>query len=467
LTPPASNPLRVKFLAEEPKMNRTHDNATLTERAQRVLPGGHMSPSRNLGFPYVFVRAQGPYLYDADDNQHVDFHCGFGANVLGHCHPAIRRRVAEVAERLDLIGAGTLDLEVETAEALVRCIPCAEQVAFCSSGSEATYHALRLARAVTGAKQIIKFQGGYHGWHDYVAMNCQSSRDAIGHYDPISAGILREAALETIVMPYNDADAVESYIKRHRGKVAAVIVEPIAHNVGSMRATDDFLRALRRIATEYGVILVFDEVITGFRHALGGYQSICGVTPDLATFGKAAAAGYPVGLVAGRRDLLERVGRTGAGAVFMGGTFNGTPSTLAAILATIEQLSKPGTYPKLFELGDYLRRELDAIVARVGLAAQSAGFGSVWLLYFFDGPYSRYEDLLRNDDALDAEFRRQMLAHRFIFQPMALKRLYLSASHDRAIIDRALDVIEKILRSLAASQPRPTRGRKEVKQTTG
>jgi glutamate-1-semialdehyde 2,1-aminomutase len=444
-------------------MTSTNDSATLTDRARRVLPGGHMSPSRNLGLPYVFVRAQGPYLYDADGNEHVDFHCGFGANVLGHCHPAIRRRVAATADRLDLIGAGTLDLEIETAEALVRCIPCAEQVAFCSSGSEATYHALRLARAVTGAAQIIKFQGCYHGWHDYVAMNCQSSREAIGHYDPISAGILREAALETIVMPYNDADAVESYIKRHAGKVAAIIVEPIAHNVGSLRATDDFLRALRRIATAYGVILIFDEVITGFRHALGGYQSICGVTPDLATFGKAAAAGYPVGLIAGRRELLQRVGRTGPDAVFMGGTFNGTPSTLAAILATIEELSKPGTYTRLFDLGAYLRGELDDIVARVGLPAQSAGFGSVWLLYFFDGPYSRYEDLLRNDDALDGEFRRQMLAHRFIFQPLALKRLYLSASHDRAIVDRALDVIEKILRSLAGAQARPGRVRSRVR----
>ncbi|WP_373064648.1 aspartate aminotransferase family protein [Gemmatimonas sp.] len=439
------------------------DNATLTERALRVLPGGHMSPGRKLGSPYVFVRAQGAYLYDADGREHVDFHCGFGANVLGHCHPAIRRRVAEASERIDLIGAGTLDLEVEAAEALVRCIPCAEQVAFCSSGSEATYHALRLARAVTGATRIIKFQGGYHGWHDYVAMNCQSAPDAVGRYDPISAGILREAALKTVVLPYNDADAVESYIKSNRGKVAAIIVEPIAHNVGSMRATDDFLRALRRIATEQGVILIFDEVITGFRHALGGYQSICGVTPDLATFGKAAAAGYPVGLVAGRRDLLERVSRTGTDAVFMGGTFNGTPSTLAAILATIEQLSQPDFYPKLFDLGDYLRCEIDAIIARVGLPAQSAGFGSVWLLYFFVGPYSRYEDLLRNDDALDLKFRRQMLAHRYIFQPLALKRLYLSASHDRAILDRALEVIEKILRTLAVSHTRPVRAHAEVK----
>ena len=239
------------------------------------------------------------------------------------------------------------------------------------------------------------------------------------------------------------------------GAVAAIIVEPIAHNVGAMRATDDFLRGLRRIATEHGVILIFDEVITGFRHALGGYQSICGVTPDLATFGKAAAGGYPIGLVAGRRDLLERVGRTGPDAVFMGGTFNGTPSTLAALLATIEQLSLPDTHRKLFEMGDYLRRELDAIVGRVGLPAQAAGFGSVWLLYFFAGPYSRYEDLLRNDDALDTEFRRQLVAQRYIFQPLAMKRMYISAAHDKPLLDRALDDMESILRKLAGARMRP------------
>ena len=432
-----------------------NDNASFARRAEQVLPGGHMSPSRKLGFPYVFVRAHGAYLYDADGNEHVDFHCGFGANVLGHCHPAIRKRVAEVADRIDLVGAGTLDLEVEAAEALARCIPCAERIAFCSSGSEATYHALRLARAVTGRTRIVKFQGGYHGWHDYVAMNCQSAADAVGRYDPISAGILREAADETAVLPYNDADAVEAYVKRNPGQVAAIIVEPIAHNVGAMRATDEFLRGLRRIATDNGVVLIFDEVITGFRHALGGYQSICGVTPDLATFGKAAAAGYPVGLVAGRREFLERAGRTGPDAVFMGGTFNGTPSTLAAILATIEELSRPDTHRKLFELGDYLRSELDGIVARVGLPAQSAGYGSVWLLYFFDGPYARYEDLLRNDDALDAAFRRELVANRYIFQPLPMKRMYVCAAHDKTILDRALDVMESSLRKLAAARVRP------------
>ncbi|MEW6464007.1 MAG: aspartate aminotransferase family protein [Pseudomonadota bacterium] len=423
-------------------------NVALSERARQVLPGGHLSPSRKLGQPYAFVRAEGAYLYDANGQRYTDYHCGFGAHVLGHGIASIRDRVFEVSQRIDLIGAGIIDLEVEAAEALVRLIPCAEQVAFCNSGSEATYHALRLARAVTGAQRIIKFQGGYHGWHDYVAMNGQSAAEKLDGYDPMSDGILFDAARHTVILPYNDADAVEYYLKANPGQVAAIIVEPIAHNMGAVTATREFLQALRLLSSEHGVILIFDEVITGFRHALGGYQALIGVTPDLATFGKAASSGYPVGFVAGRRDLLERVGRSGERGVFMGGTFNGTPSTLAAVLATIDALSQQGVYERLFALGDYLRSQLDGIIERLGIEAQSAGFGSVWLLYFFSGPYRQYRDLLANDDELDLALRRRLIEQRQIFQPLQLKRLYLSASHTREIVDDTLGLIEDNLRSL-------------------
>ncbi|WP_211104212.1 aspartate aminotransferase family protein [Azospirillum sp. Sh1] len=424
------------------------DNAALTARARAVMPGGLLSPSRQLAHPYVFVRAAGPYLYDADGNEHVDYHCGFGANMLGHCAAAVRNRVTAVSERIDLIGAAALDLEIEAAETLVRLIPCADQVAFCSSGSEATYHALRLARAATGRRTVIKFQGGYHGWHDYVAMNVQSPADRIGQYDPVCDGILLDAARHTVVLPYNDTQAVEDYLSAHPGEVAAVIIEPIAHNMGSVIAHDAFLRDLRRLTADHGTVLIFDEVITGFRHALGGYQSIVGVTPDLATFGKAVASGHPVGILAGRADLMERLGRTGEGAVFMGGTFNGTPPSLAALLATIGELERPGTYERLFALGDRMRTGLSAIVERLGIPAQPAGYGSVWLLYFFQGAFERYEDLLRNDNAADLAFRRRLVEQRFIFQPLPLKRLYLSTAHDEALIDRTLDAIAETLHAL-------------------
>lgn len=441
-------------------MNAHSDSAAWTARAEAVIPSGHLSPSRRLGHPYVFVRAQGAHLYDADGQVHVDYHCGFGANVLGHCHPAVRAGV-EATSHVDLIGAGMMDLEIRAAEALVAAIPCAEQVAFCSTGSEATFHAIRIARAATGRTKIIKFQGGYHGWHDYVAMNVQSASGAIGRYDPVSAGMVEDAARHTLVLRYNDAEAVEACLKAHPGEIAAIIIEPIAHNMGSVKAETAFLEALRLLTRDHGTVLIFDEVITGFRHALGGYQSLVGVTPDLATFGKAAASGYPLGLVAGRRELMERVGRTGDGAVFMGGTFNGTPSSLAALLATLGELGKPETYPKLFALGDYLRGELDGIFARLGIAAQSAGFGSVWLPYFFTGSYRCYEDLLRNDDGLDLRFRQAMIAARYISQPLPLKRLYLSLSHDKAIVDGTLDDIERILRKLVGKAPANPAGQPE------
>ena len=427
------------------------NNETIAARAEAVIPGGLLSPSRRLGAPIAFARAEGPYLYDADGNRYTDYHCAFGANVLGHRPPAVAAAIAKTGENLDLIGAGVLELEVEVAELLVNAIPCADQVAFCSSGSEATYHALRLARAYTGRKQIIKFQGGYHGWHDYVAMNGQSSRQMLGSYDPMSDGMLFDAARHTAILPYNDAGAVEDYIRKNPGEVAAIIVEPIAHNMGAVIAETQFLADLRRITAEHGVVLIFDEVITGFRHALGGYQSIVGVTPDLATFGKAATSGYPIGLVAGRREIMERVGRTGEGAVFMGGTFNGTPSSMAAVKATIEELARPGVYERLFELGAYLRGEIDGIIARHGLKAQAAGFGSVWLVYFFDGAFRDYTDLLRNDNDLDMHFRRALIAGRQVFQPLQLKRLYLSLSHDRAVLDDTLELIDTTMAGLARS----------------
>jgi glutamate-1-semialdehyde 2,1-aminomutase len=427
------------------------NNEAIARRAEAVIPGGLLSPSRRLGPPIAFSRADGPYLYDADGNRYTDYHCAFGANVLGHRNPAIFKAIADVNESVDLIGAGVLELEVEVAELLVKAIPCADQVAFCSSGSEATYHALRLARAYTGRKQIIKFQGGYHGWHDYVAMNGQSSRQMIGSFDPMSDGILYDAARYTKILPYNNATAVEDYIKANPGEVAAIIIEPIAHNMGAVIAQNQFLQDLRRITSENGVVLIFDEVITGFRHALGGYQSIVGITPDLATFGKAATSGYPIGLVAGSRDIMERVGRTGDGAVFMGGTFNGTPSSLAAVKATVEELSRPGVYGRLFELGSYLRKQIDEIIARHGIRAQTAGFGSVWLVYFFDGEYREYADLLRNDNDLDMRFRRTLIEGKQIFQPLQLKRLYLSLSHDETVLNETLELIDTTMADLARS----------------
>ena len=440
---------------------RTRQSGAAFEASRRVIPGGVTSNIRYAAPHPIFVReARGGTVWDLDGNAYVDCRLGFGPVLLGHGPEVVTAAVTRA-----LVGGTVYALphagEAELAEKVVSAVPGAEMVNFCSSGSEATLHAIRLARAYTGRAKIAKFEGGYHGVHDAVMVSVNHRPELAGPVEaPVgtadSAGIPAATVADTVVLPFNHPAALDILAAR-APELAAVIVEPVQGAAGSIPAAPAFLEGLRAVTARHGVVLIFDEVITGFRHALGGCQAICGVTPDLATFGKAAAAGYPVGLVAGRRDLLERVGRTGPDAVFMGGTFNGTPSTLAAILATIEELSQPETHRKLFDLGDYLRRELDAIVARVGLPAQSAGFGSVWLLYFFDGPYSRYEDLLRNDDLLDNAFRRELVAHRYIFQPLAMKRMYVSAAHDKAILDRALDVMESTLRKVSGSRVRPAR----------
>lgn len=427
----------------------TATNQNLFDRAQRALPGGMLSPSRKLGHPYVFESAKGAILRDVEGNDHIDLHCGFGAILLGHGHAAVSDEVARVTAQHSLYGAGVSTLEIEAAETLVRILPCADQVAFCNSGSEATYHALRLARAATGRKRIIKFQGGYHGWHDYVAMNGQSKAEMIGRYDPLSAGMLAEAACLTANLPYNDAQAVSDFLTAHPGEVAAIIIEPVAHNMGAVAAQQSFLRELRALADAHGVVLIFDEVITGFRHALGGCQALSGVTPDLATFGKAAAGGYPIGILAGHRDLMRHVAVPGPEGVFMGGTFNGTPPALAAMLAVIREMERPGAYTALYAAGDYLRGGLSAIVDRLGLPVQVVGQGSVFLIYFFEGAFERYDDLLRNDTARDLAFRQGLIADRLIFQPLPMKRMYLSCAHDRPILDEVLTRFETGLTRLA------------------
>ena len=253
-----------------------------------------------------------------------------------------------------LFGVGTTELEVQLAEKIVDHVPCAEQVVLCGSGSEATYHALRLARAVTGRDKIIKFQGHYHGFHDYVLRNTTSEPQMIGKRDPASTGMLDAAIDATLVARYNDAESVRALFREHGSDIAAVIVEPIAHNSPSILPIDGFLADLRTICDEQGALLIFDEVITGFRHHLGGFQAICGVTPDLGTFGKALANGYPLAAVAGKASLLEQYNTTDTGRVAFAGTFNGGAVPAAAALATIVTLEQEPVHDHVFALGDLI-----------------------------------------------------------------------------------------------------------------
>lgn len=421
-------------------MSQSH---TIFDYAQQFIPGGVSSANRLVDPNISFTRAEGAYIYDEDGKQYIDYHAAFGPPVLGHCHPDVNRRVYEELSRQDLIGVGSSQREAQLAEKIVGHIPCAEKVMFCNSGSEATYAALRLARAVTGRRKIVKFQGCYHGWHDAVLMNVISAPDKIGHKDPISAGMTPEVIDDTLVLPFNDVEAINATFEEVGDTLAAVILEPIPHNIGCVLPRPEFLQALRDLTTRHGVVLIFDEVITGFRHALGGYQSIVGITPDLTTLGKAIANGYPLAALCGREDLMQHC-RPG-GDVFFAGTFNAHPVGIAASLATVEILEQPTSHEHLFTLGERMRNGLRDIYARHDITATVAGFGSVFVSYFMDGPADNFTDLLRNDVDMFVSHRRKLIEEGIYELPVNLKRNHISLAHTEADVDRTLEIVDKVL----------------------
>lgn len=434
-------------------MRSTQRSTQLFEEACRYIPGGVNTSIRVLPTNLVFTRARGSKIYDADGNEYIDYHAAFGPPILGHCHPAVNRRVFETLDQIDLIGTGTTELETQLAKKICEYVPCAEKVLFCNSGSEATYHAIRLSRAVTGRRKIIKFQGCYHGFHDAVAMNVISSPQIVGKgrgpypHDLLSAGSVKEAVEDTIVLTFNNIHEVADTVRKHKGEIAAIILELIPHNIGCVMPKHEFLAGLRQIATEMDIVLIFDEVITGFRHGLGGYQKICGVTPDLTSLGKAIANGYPCAALCGRVDLMDRFATAG-GNVFFAGTFNAHPLGTSAALATIEELEKPETYQHIFRLGDKVRKGLTDITQRRGIQASVAGFGSVFLTYFMQPPIENYTDLLRNDAEKFVAYRLKMLERGIFKLPMNLKRNHISASHTDEDIDRTLQAAAESLKEM-------------------
>ncbi len=424
----------------------TQKNQQLIERARHVIPGGVNSNNRGLPWPMVFVEAQGAYLTDADGKKYLDYHAAFGPYILGHNHPRVNAAVRAVMERCDLIGAGVTEIEIELAEKIAQHVPCAERVILANSGSEATYYALRLARAITGRKKIVKFQGTYHGWHDAVLMNVISPPEKIGQKDPLSLGMLPEVIDQTIILPFNDIEAVNELVQNQADGIAAILVEIIPHNIGCVMPRPEFLRALRELCTQHGTVLIYDEVITGFRHGLGGYQKICGVAPDLATFAKAMANGYPISALAGPAAMMDRFAP--GGGVALSGTYNGHPMSVAAALATITELEDGSVHKQCFALAEQLRSGLQKIGNELGITMKVVAFGSVVVPYFMEGVIESYTDLLRNDNARDVGFRKAMCERGIFMIPTALKRNHISAAHTQADIDRTLETAREVLKQM-------------------
>ncbi len=425
-----------------------NQSKALADRAELVIPGGVNSGTRRSGAPYAFRSGAGAHLTDFDGNRYLDYHAAFGAILLGHRHPEIERAVTASMKTIDLTGYGASEAEVILAELVVEVLPSVEQTVVLNSGSEAVTYAIRIARAATDRKYLIKFQGGFHGWGDSVARNVISPKERAYGDDPISAGMLPDSWQSTLIAEFNDLESVRALFEQYPEQIAAVIVEPIPHNVGALVPTQEFIEGLRGLATEQGALLIFDEVITGFRHALGGYQQICGVAPDLTTFGKAMGNGYPVAGLGGRRDLMAHFDAAG-GKVALMGTFNGNAVSCAAGIATINYLkNNPDFYTRTYALGERWRTGLRGILADLEIAAQVVGFGGVFATYFVDRPVSGFRDLLENNAQASVQFHRRMVDRGVLMIPLALKRNHISGSHTEADIDMSLSAAQDSLQSM-------------------
>ncbi len=419
-------------------MTTTTRTDDLLARADATIAGGAITQfALPGGERRVLARGEGARVWDVDGREYVDYVLGSGPLVVGHCHP----RVVEAAQRQAAVGPTFYALNepiVQLAERIVERVPCAELVQFSATGAEATFYALRLARAATGRDAVLKFEGGFHGSSDYAQMSLfPVGPPAYPAPEPTSSGIPRAIEQDVLVAPFNDLEATRAIVEAHADRLAAIIVEPLQRVIEPLPG---FLEGLRALADRHGIVLVFDEIVTGFRLAAGGAQERYGVTPDLATFGKIIGGGYALAAVAGRRDLLESAdhSRRGGGAtfVYISGTLNGNPVAAAAGLATLDVLDEPGAYQRLDELGDRMRAGLERGLADAGLPGRSMGAGPMFQALVVDGPVTDYRSMRRADAAAMRTIMHGVLEAGNLIQA---EKAYLSLAHADADVDRTLE----------------------------
>jgi len=404
------------------------------------LPGGVDSPVRAFkavgGIPPFIVRGQGSRVYDADGNEYIDYVGSWGALILGHSHPQIVEAVKNAAERGTSFGAPT-ELETTLAKMICSAIPSIEMLRFVNSGTEATMTALRLARAFTNRDKIVKFTGGYHGHADGLLVKAGSGMATLSL--PNSPGVPATYAQNTLVASYNDISTVERLFKRHAGEIAAVIIEPVAANMGVVPPRTGFLDGLRQLTSEHGALLIFDEVITGFRVAYGSSQDLYHITPDLTCLGKIVGGGLPVGAYGGRREIMEMVAPTGP--VYQAGTLSGNPLAMTAGIETLKVLGQPGVYERLNRQASSLERGINEAVASANLRARVTRVSSLLTVFFTGNPVFDYESAAGSDKGLFAAFFQQVLSRGIYWPPSQFEAAFISLAHSDEDIQRTVEAV--------------------------
>ena len=416
-------------------------NQELFERAQRHIPGGVNSPVRAFrsvgGTPRFFSKGYGPRITDADNQEYLDYVCSWGPLILGHAHPEVVAAVQEAAAKGLSFGAPTAR-EVDMADLLCELLPSMDMVRLVSSGTEATMSAIRLARGFTGRELLIKFEGCYHGHSDSLLVKAGSGMLTFGN--PDSAGVPADLAKHTLVLYYNDVAEISAAFAEHGKRIAAVIVEPVAGNMNLIAPHPDFLQSLRNLCTEYGAVLIFDEVMTGFRVGLGCAQGHFGITPDLTTLGKVIGGGMPLGAFGGKREIMEKVAPLGP--VYQAGTLSGNPVAVAAGLATLKLIQAPGFYESLSRKTAALCSGLAAAAQKHGVTFSTQAVGGMFGLYFRASCPQSYNEVMECDKAAFNRFFHAMLDAGHYFAPSAFEAGFVSAAHSEADIAATITAAE-------------------------
>ena len=419
----------------------------LFQHAQLVIPGGVNSPVRAFksvgGTPLFFQRGKGALIWDADGNSYIDYVGSWGPLIVGHAHPEVIKAVEQAASKGLSFGAPT-ETEVEMAELICKLVPSIDQVRLVSSGTEATMSAIRLARGFTGRSKIIKFEGCYHGHADSLLVKAGSGALTFGQ--PSSAGVPPEVAAHTLVLDYNNEFALEQAFEREGHEIAAVIVEPVAGNMNLAMPRPGFLELLRKLCAKYGSVLIFDEVMTGFRVALGGAQGLYGIKPDLTTLGKVIGGGMPVGAFGGRRDIMQCIAPLGP--VYQAGTLSGNPVAVAAGLATLKLIQAPGFYTKLTATTRRLCDGLSEAAREHGIGFCAQNVGGMFGLYFRETPPASYSEVMQCDKNRFNRFFHAMLAEGVYLAPSAYEAGFVSAAHGAAEIEKTINAAKKAFAGL-------------------